>query len=209
MIEVHAYPTPNSLKVPIALEEMGLDYRLVAVNLREGQHKTDAFRMLNPNAKVPVLIDRTVNGGPETIVSDSAAILVYLAEKAGQLLPEDASDRSKVFEQLFFHASEVSPAFLQAFVISRQSSPQADAQALALSEVDRVLGVLDHHLGRHRYVAGDSYSIADIAHFGWLSRHSAVKVALDKFPAVSRWLAEVGGRPAVVNATAKTQALAQ
>ena len=209
MLEVHAYATPNSLKVPIALEEMGLDYRLVPVNLRQAAQKTDAFKAMNPNAKVPVLIDRSVSGSANVVLSESAAILVYLAEKTGQLVPKDASLRGKVFEQLFFHASGVSPAFLQAFLIAIQSSPQAEAQARALSEVDRVLGVLDHGLKSHRYVAGDTYSIADIAHFGWIWRHQAVGASLDKFPFVSHWYAEILARPAVVTAIEKTMALAQ
>src|SRR5258707_7713567 len=166
MLEVHAFATPNSIKVPIALEEMGLDYRLVPVNLRQGEQKTDAFKAMNPNAKVPVLIDRSVPGGGEVILSESAAILVHLAEKTGQLLPKDGPQRGKVFEQLFFHASGLSPAFLQSFLVAIQSPPQPEAQARALSEVDRALGVLNHGLKHQRYVAGDAYSIADIAHFG-------------------------------------------
>ncbi|MCW3478236.1 glutathione S-transferase family protein [Neisseriaceae bacterium JH1-16] len=167
MLEVLAFATPNSVKVPIALEEMGLDYRLTPVNLRQGEQKTDAFRAMNPNGKVPVLIDRSSKpeeGG--VILSESAAILVYLAEKTGQLLPQEGAHRGKVFEQLFFHASGLSPAFLQAFLVAMQSSPQSEAQARALAEVDRVLDVLNDGLERHPYVAGDTYSIADIAHFG-------------------------------------------
>jgi GST-like protein len=198
MIEVHAYATPNSLKVPIALEEMGLGYQLIPVNLRQGAQKSDAFKAMNPNGKVPVLVDRDV------VVSESAAILVYLAEKSGQLLPADAAQRSKVFEQLFFHASGVSAAFLQAFL-----SPQPEARAKALVEVDRVLGVLDHGLKSHRYVAGDTYSIADIAHFGWIWRHQAVGASLDKFPLLTRWHTEMMSRPAVATAIEKTMALAQ
>jgi GST-like protein len=202
MLEVHAYATPNSLKVPIALEEMGLDYQLVPVNLRQGEQKTDAFKAINPNGKVPVLIDAGV------MLGESAAILVHLAEKTGQLLPEDPALRGKVFEQLFFHASGVSPAFLQAFLIAIQSSPQAEAQARALAEVDRVLGVLDHILSSQRYVAGDAYSIADIAHFAWIWRHQAVGASLDKFSFVSRWYAGIHARPAVGKAIEKTMALA-
>ena len=209
MLEVLAFTTPNSVKVPIALEEMGLDYRLVPVNLRQGEQKTDAFKAINPNAKVPVLIDRSDLGNSDVVVSESAAILVYLAEKTGQLLPTDALQRSKVFEQLFFHASGLSPAFLQAFVVAIQSSPQPEAKARALSEVDRVLGVLDHRLEHHPYVAGDAYSIADIAHFGWIWRHQAIGANLEKFPFVARWYADISARPAVATAIAKTMALAQ
>jgi len=209
MLEVHAFATPNSLKVPIALEEMGLDYRLVPVNLRQGEQKTEAFKAMNPNAKVPVLIDRSVPGDGDVVLSESAAILVHLAEKTGQLLPKDGPRRGKVFEQLFFHASGLSPAFLQAFVAGIQSPPQPEAKARALAEVERTLGVLDHVLERHRYAAGDEYTIADIAHFGWVWRHQAIGATLDKFPCVARWYEEMMTRPAVVTAIAKTVALAQ
>lgn len=208
-LEVHASATPNSLKVPIALEEMGLDYRLVPVNLRKGEQRSDAFTAMNPNAKVPVLIDRSVHGGGDVVLSESAAILVYLAEKTGQLLPKDAFQRGKVFEQLFFHASGLSPAFLQAFLVAIQSSPQPEAKARALAEADRTLGVLNQGLQHRSYVAGDTYSIADIAHFGWVWRHQAIGASLDKFPSVARWYDEVSARPAVVTAIAKTMALAQ
>lgn len=210
MLEVLAFTTPNSLKVPIALEEMRLDYRLVPVNLRQGEQKTEAFRALNPSAKVPVLIDRSAEPGADDVVlGESAAILVYLAEKSGQLLPKDGTQRGKVFEQLFFHASGLSPAFLQAFHVTLQSPPDPEAQARALTEVDRVLGVLDHNLERRSYVAGDTFSIADIAHFGWVWRHQAIGASLDKFPSVARWYEEILARPAVVTAIRKTMALAQ
>lgn len=207
MLEVHAFATPNSVKVPIALEEMGLDYRLVPVDLRRGEHTTDDFKAMNPNAKVPVLIDRSDHGN--VVLSESAAILVYLAEKTGLLLPSDAPGRARVFEQLFFHASGVSPAFLHAYAAAMQSPPQPEAQAQALSEVDRVLNVLDRRLEHHPHVAGDAYTIADIAHFGWLWRHQTIGVALDVFPSVARWYAEISARPAVVTAISKTVALAQ
>jgi GST-like protein len=209
MIEVLAFATPNSVKVPIALEEMGLDYRLVPVNLRQGEQKTNAFKVMNPNAKVPVLIDPSVLGDCDVVLSESAAILVYLAEKTGQLLPKDGLRRGKVFEQLFFHASGLSPAFLQAFLVAIQSSPQPEAQARALADVDRTLGVLNLGLEHHRYVADDAYSVADIAHFGWVWRHQAIGATLDKFPFVARWYDEISARPAVVTAIAKTLALAQ
>jgi GST-like protein len=208
MIEVHAFTTPNSLKIPIALEEIGLPYRLVPVNLRTGEQKTDAFKVINPNGKVPVLIDRAAVEGADVTVSESAAILVYLAEKSGMLLPKAPLNRSRVFEQLFFHASDFSPAFLQAFLVTTQSPPQPQAQARALAEVERVLAVLNYHLDRRPYVAGDAYSIADIAHFGWVWRHQAVKTRLEPFPSISRWYAELSARPAVITAISKTMALA-
>ncbi|WP_241293771.1 glutathione S-transferase family protein [Burkholderia stabilis] len=208
-LDVFAFATPNSVKVPIALEEMGVEYRLVPVDLRRGEQKTDAFRAMNPDAKVPVLVDRSAHGDGDIVVSESAAILVYLAEKTGQLLPASGLQRGKVFEQLFFHASGVGPAFLQAFRVAMRASPEPDAKARALAEVDRTLGVLDRVLERSRYAAGDTYSIADIAHFGWLWRHQAIGATLDRFPSVVRWYDEMSARPTVVTAVEKTLALAR
>ena len=131
MLEVYAFATPNSVKVPIALEEMGLDYQLIAVDLRSGEQKADAFKRMNPAGKVPVLVDRSVLGRADVVLSESAAILVYLAEKTGKLLPQDDMNRSKVFEQFFFHASALSPAFLHAFLLAIQSLPDPDAKARA------------------------------------------------------------------------------
>lgn len=208
MLQVYAFATPNSVKVPIALEEMGLNYQLVAVDLRKGEQRAEAFKAMSPFGKVPVLVDRSVLGSADVVLSESAAILVYLAEKTGHLLPEDDVNRSRVFEQLFFHASGLSPAFLQAFFVSLQSEPDPNVRAKALAEVERVLALLDAQLGHHRFVAGDGYSIADIAHFGWIWRHQAIGASLDKFPSLTRWYDEVFQRPAVATAIAKTVALA-
>lgn len=110
MIDVYAFATPNSVKVPIALEEMGLDYTLHTVDIRYGGQKDPAFLALNPNGKVPVLIDQDADGGP-LLLSESAAILIYLAEKTGKLLPASGAPRARVFEQLFFHGTAMGPAF--------------------------------------------------------------------------------------------------
>ncbi len=209
MLEVHAFATPNSVKVPIALEEMGLEYQLINVDLRKGEQKTDVFKAINPAAKVPVLVERSAAGDAGVALGESAAILVHLAEKTGQLLPKEGPDRGKVFEQLFFHASALSPAFLQAFLIAVQSSPDPEAKARALAEVERTLGLLNGWLEHRPFVGGDTYSIADIAHFGWIWRHKFIGASLDKFPFVAGWYAQISERPAVATAIAKTVALAK
>lgn len=117
MLDVYAFATPNSIKVPIALEELGRDYALHGINVRKGEQKAPDFVALNPNAKVPVLVDG------DLVLTESAAILVYLAEKTGKLLPTSGETRARVFEQLFFHASGRGPAFGQAgFSTARQPS---------------------------------------------------------------------------------------
>jgi GST-like protein len=202
MLTLHAYATPNSLKPVIALEELGLPYDLQPVDLRRGEQRSDAFRAMNLNGKVPVLVDDAL------VLGESAAILVHLAEKTGRLMPTEATARAKGFEQLFFHASGVSPAFLQAFLVVIQKHPDPIARDRASKEVDRVLGILDQVLAHDTHVAGDAYSIADIAHFGWLWRHQAIGATLDSVPNVARWFAQVSARAPVQAAIAKITALA-
>lgn len=209
MIEVHVYSTPNSLKVSIALEEMGLEHRLLPVILREGAQRSESFKLLNPNGKVPVLVDGSASAEADVVLSESAAILVYLAEKTDQFLPKETYTRGKVFEQLFFHASALSPAYLQAFLIGMQASPDPETKNKVNAEVNRVLGVLDHVLTSHRYVAGEAYTIADMAHFGWIWRTQAIGASLQDFPAVSKWYDELLARTAVASAIDKTIALSR
>jgi glutathione S-transferase len=193
MIDVYAFATPNSVKVPIALEEMELEYTLHSINIRQGGQKQPDFVALNRNAKVPVLVDHGAEGAG-FVLSESAAILVYLAEKTGKLLPAAGADRARVFEQLFFHASSLGVAFGNAGYFS--------------NEADRVVGVLDAVLAQHRYVAGDTLSIADTAHFGWMWRREFAGVSLDTAPYVQRWLDELLARPAFARGIERTLSLA-
>jgi GST-like protein len=208
MLHVHAFASPNSLKVPIALEEMGLPYQLHTVNIKLGGQKDAAFMALNPNAKIPVLVDADAAGGPFTL-TESAAILVYLAEQSGQLLPREGAARARVFEQLFFHASALSPAFGQAGYFQKLATEKIPfAIARFQGEAQRVMGVLDGVLADRKYVAGENYSIADIAHFGWMWRRVFPGIDLDATPNVKRWYEHVAKRPAVIRAIAAVEALA-
>jgi GST-like protein len=188
--------------VPTALQELGLDYDLHAVNVRKGEQKLPDFVALNPNAKVPVLVDN------DLVLTESAAILVYLAEKTGKLLPATGETRARVFEQLFFHASGLSPAFGQSGFFQRLA---AEPQPLAIerfsAEARRTVAVLDAVLATRRFAAGDAFTIADIAHFGWLWRREFAGVGLEAAPNVARWYAEVEQRPAVRRAIARVEAL--
>ena len=202
MIKVHAFATPNSVKVLIALEEMGLPYGLKPVNVRKGEQKTEEFLALNPNGKVPVLVD---NG---FVLTESAAILVYLAEKTGQLLPQDGFGRACVFQQLFFHASALSPAFGNAGFFKRSSpEPQPIAEARFTTEGERLLGLLDTKLASQSFVAGEEFTIADIAHFGWMWRIAFPGLTLDGRPNLSRWFETLAARPAVQQAIARVEAI--
>ncbi|WP_426197234.1 glutathione S-transferase family protein [Massilia sp. DWR3-1-1] len=207
MYQLHAFATPNSIKPVIALEELGLAYELHGVNVRKGEQRSSQFVALNPNGKVPVL---TVNDGGNTIaLTESAAILVYLAERHGALLPTDAAARARVFEQLFFHASAISPAFGQAGYFQKLA-PEVLPHAVERfhGEALRTLGLLDGVLSKHAFVAGEAYSIADIAHFGWIWRRAFAGVDLDSSPHVARWFDAMSRRPAVLRAIARVEALA-
>ncbi len=202
MIEVHAFSTPNSVKVLIALEEMRLPYELKPVNVRKGQQKTEAFLALNPNGKVPVVVDDGL------VLTESAAILVHLAEKTGKLLPKDSAGRARVFEQLFFHASGLSPAFGNAGFFKRSSpEPQPIAEARFTTEAERIVGLLDARLASQPFMAGEEFTIADIAHFGWMWRIQFPGLRLDGRPNLSRWYQAVSARPAVQQAITRAEAL--
>lgn len=202
MVEVYAFATPNSVKVPIALEELGLPYKLKAVNVRKGEQKEEAFVALNPNGKVPVLVDDGF------VLTESAAILVHLAEKTGKLLPSDGESRARVFEQLFFHASALSPAFGNAGFFKRSSpEPQPIAEARFATEAERILGLIDRRLADRAFMAGEAFTIADIAHFGWLWRRQFPGLTLDGRSHLSRWYETVAERPAVQRAISRVEAL--
>ena len=208
MIDVYAFATPNSLKIPIALEELELPYRLIPVNLRNGEHKSVDFIAMNANAKIPVVVDRTVPEAAPVTISESGAILLYLAEKAGRLLPTTLQLRARVIEELFFHAAGLAPAFTSSFFQQIAKSPNAEAVARAQAEAERTLRVFDTRLGGSKSVAGEDFTIADIAHYGWIWRHEAAGVGLGGTPNVKRWFDAVSGRDAVKRAIARTVALA-
>jgi GST-like protein len=207
MFDVYAFATPNSVKVPIALEELRLAYTLHGVNVRKGEQRSDSFIAMNANAKVPVLVDLETEGAP-FVLTESAAILVYLAEKTGELLGEGPQDRARVFEQLFFHASALGPAFGQSGFFQRQASePQPLAIERFVTEARRTLKVLDGLLVDRPYVAGAAFTIADIAHFGWLWRREFAGIDFAESPNVARWYEAVASRPAVVRAIERVNAL--
>ncbi|MGB3126038.1 MAG: glutathione S-transferase N-terminal domain-containing protein, partial [Pseudomonas sp.] len=208
VLQVFAFDTPNSLKVPIALEELGLAYELTAVNVRQGEQKSAGFMAINPNARVPVLIDPEGGNGQPLVLTESAAILVYLAEKHGQLLPHNVEARVRVFEQLFFHASTLGPAFGHAgFFLKHATAAMPIAIARFHNEALRTLGLLNDVLARTEFVAGNEFSIADIAHFGWMWRKEFAEVDFSESPHVQRWYDALSARPAVIRAIKRVEAL--
>jgi GSH-dependent disulfide-bond oxidoreductase len=207
-IEVYAFSTPNSVKVPVALEELGLPYELKAVNVRKGEQKSAEFLSLNPNGKVPVLVDRSAGAERPFVLTESAAILIYLAEKTGKLLPTSAEGRARVFEQLFFHGSGLGPAFGQSGYFQKQA-PELIPLAITRfsTEAARVAQVLDNVLARSEFSAGDEFTIADVVHFGWLWRREFANVSLAELPNLQRWYDQVSSRPAVRTAVDRVTAL--
>jgi GSH-dependent disulfide-bond oxidoreductase len=203
-IQVYAFSTPNSVKVPIALEELRLPYELKSVNVR----KKAGFLSLNPNGKVPVLIDPKGTARGPLVLSESAAILIYLAEKTGRLLPASGESRARVFEQLFFHASGLGPAFGQSGYFQKQAPERVPLAITRFStEAARVARLLDQVLARSKFSAGQEFTIADIAHFGWLWRREFAGVSLTELPNLQRWYDQVLARQAVCAAIDRVTAL--
>lgn len=197
MIELYTWETPNGRKVSIMLEECGLPYRVHAVDLGKGEQSAPAFLELNPNGKIPVIVD---SEGPEDrrpiTLAESGAILVYLAGKTGKFLPDRVRDRYKALEWLMFQMGGVGPMFGQLHVFLKLAEPVPYAQERYTREKDRLYGVLDRRLREVEYLAGE-YSIADIATYPWIARHTFHKVDFEAFPNVKRWFDAISIRPAV------------
>ncbi len=194
MIDLYTASTPNGIKVSIALEEMGLPYTVRRISLSKGEQKEPSFVAINPNGRIPAIVDR---GADDFAVFESGAILIYLAEKTGTFLPADVKGRSRVIQWLMFQMGGVGPMMGQANVFFRYA-PEKIPYAIGRyqREVRRLFEVLEGQLGREEYVAGD-YSIADMATWPWVRTHDWCGVTIDDLPNLQRWLRAVGDRPAV------------
>lgn len=192
MIALYTATTPNGRKVSIALEEMGLSYEVHAFNLRAMDQKTPEFLKINPNGRIPAIVDDGF------AVFESGAILLYLAEKTGMLLPSDHHGRSRVIQWLMWQMGGLGPMQGQANVFFRyfpeKLQPAIDRYQ---NEVRRLFGVMDARLGEAEWLA-DDYSIADIACYPWVAQADWSGVPLDPFPNLTRWFAGIGDRPAVI-----------
>jgi GST-like protein len=194
MIELYTAPTPNGWKASIALEELGLPYELHAVRLDQLEQKSEAYLRINPNGRIPAIVDRDAG---DFAVFESGAILLYLAEKTGKLLPGDAKGRSLAIQWLMFQMGGVGPMQGQANVFFRYA-PEKIPFAIERyqKETRRLYEVLDRRLGEAPYLAGD-YGIADIATWPWVTLHGWAGVELDGLDHLQRWVKQVGERPAV------------
>lgn len=205
MIELYTSDTPNGRKISIMLEECGLPYNVHKVALGKGEQFTPEFVALNPNGKIPVVVDsdgpRDGNAGTPITLMESGAILIYLAGKTGKFLSKSVRGKYKALEWLMFQMGGIGPMFGQLHVFLRLAEPVPYAQERYTKEKDRLYGVLDRRLGEARYLAGE-YSIADIATYPWVARHTFHKVDFAAYPNVKRWFDAVSARPAVARGMA-------
>ncbi|HET7811434.1 MAG TPA: glutathione S-transferase N-terminal domain-containing protein [Steroidobacteraceae bacterium] len=194
-IELFSAATPNGWKVSVALEELGLPYSVRILSLGKLEQKEEWFLRINPNGRIPAIIDHD-NGG--FAVFESGAILVYLAEKTGKLMPRETKARSNVIQWLMFQMGGIGPMMGQANVFFRYA-PEKIPYAIERyqRESRRLFEVLERRLKDHPYIANDEYSIADIALWCWVAGHEWSGVSIDGLPGVQRWLELVGARPAV------------
>lgn len=196
MIELYTAATPNGQKISIALEEMGLPYKVNAFDLSTNQQKEPEFTAINPNGRIPAIVDKDNDDFP---VFESGAILLYLAEKTGKFLPVDPKARSQVIQWLMFQMGGVGPMMGQANVFFRyfpeKIQPAIDRYQ---KEGRRLFEVMDSQLEHHRYLAGDEYTIADIATWPWVRIYEWSGINIDGLEHLQRWLAEIAQRPAVI-----------
>jgi GST-like protein len=207
-IQLYSMPTPNGIKVSVVLEELGLPYDAHRVSLGDDEQHTPAFRSLNPNNKIPAIIDPDGPGGLPIGLFESGAILIYLAEKTGRLMPDDPVDRLHCLQWLMFQMGGVGPMFGQfghfhRFAADKVSDPYPRQRYL--EETRRLLSVLDGRLAGREYVMGEDYTIADIALFPWVraldvSYGAREETGLDAMRGVSAWLERCLARPAVKRA---------
>jgi GST-like protein len=198
MIEVYSWATPNGHKVHIMLEECGLAYRAIPVDIGAGDQFAAEFLKISPNNKIPAIVDPDGPDGAPISVFESGAILLYLAAKTGRFLPADLRGRYRTLEWLMFQMGSVGPMLGQAHHF-RLYAPEPIPYAVDRysNEARRIYGVIDKRLGQSRYIAADEYTIADIAIFPWLRSWKNQGIVLEDFPALKAWFDDIAARPAV------------
>jgi glutathione S-transferase/GST-like protein len=198
MIDLYTAATPNGWKVSIALEELGLPYALQVIDMGAGEQKLPWFTAINPNGRIPAIVDRGAGGdGGDFAVFESGAILLYLAEKTGRLIPADPKGRSRVVQWLMFQMGGIGPMMGQANVFTRYFPEQLPSVIDRYRrEGRRLFEVLDGHLAANEWLAGD-YSIADIANWSWVHTHEWPGISVEDLPHLQRWMDAIAARPAV------------
>lgn len=205
MIDLYYWPTPNGHKVTLFLEEAGLPYTLHGINIGKGDQFTPEFLAISPNNKMPAIVDSAPTDGSASVsVFESGAILLYLAEKTGQFLPADLRGHNEVLQWLFWQVGGLGPMAGQNHhfnIYAPEKIPYAMDRYV--NETNRLYGVLNKRLADRAFVAGDDYSIADMAIYPWIVPHEAQGQDLAEFPNVRRWFDAIAARPATVRAYAR------
>lgn len=204
MIDLFYWPTPNGHKVTLFLEEAGLPYRISPVNIGAGDQFKPDFLAISPNNKMPAIVDQApADGGAPVSVFESGAILLYLAEKTGRFLPTDLRGRASTLEWLFWQMGGLGPMTGQ-YGHFNVYAPEKIPYAIDryTREVERLLGVLDKRLQGRAFIAGDDYTIADMAAYPWINVYDKAPVDLAPFPDLRRWQASIAARPATQRAYA-------
>jgi GST-like protein len=201
MIDLYTWTTPNGRKISVMLEETGLPYDVIPIDLREREQFDPRFTALNPNQRIPVIVDRDVDGGPLTVI-ESGAILIYLAERTGRFLAADLRRRSETLQWLMFQMGGIGPMLGQANYFANTAEEKIPfAIKRYIDESVRLIGVLDTRLEGRDHLAGE-YSIADIASYPWVAAawpafRNMLPEQVSRFANVQRWLERIGARPAV------------
>jgi GST-like protein len=205
MIDFYGLTSPNVQKIFIMLEETGLPYNFKPVDVWASQQYSPEFTKLNPNRKIPVIVDSDGPGGKPYTVFESGAILMYLAEKTGKFLPKDMANKYDVIQWLMIQVSGVGPAFGNFTHFNLFAPKPGNEYSLSRykSEMLRLYDLLNTRLGQVKYLGGDEYSIADMATFPWTRQHQAHGAKIDQLPNFKRWFEELSARPAVKTMIAK------
>lgn len=207
MIDLHYWPTPNGHKVTLFLEEAGLDYTILPVNIGKGDQFRPEYLAFSPNNKMPAIVDHApADGGDPQTVFESGAILLYLAEKSGQFLSTDPRTRIETLEWLFWQMAGLGPMTGQ-YGHFNVYAPERIPYAIEryTNEANRLLQVLDTHLKGRDFIAGDAYSIADMATYPWIGVYDKAPIDMTPYPDVQRWHASIKARPATERAYAKSK----
>ncbi|TCL07195.1 GSH-dependent disulfide bond oxidoreductase [Sodalis ligni] len=202
MIDLYYAPTPNGHKITLFLEETGLPYQIHPINISANEQFSPAFLAISPNNKIPAIVDRDpADGGEPLSLFESGAILLYLAEKSGLLLSKDLRERQSTLQWLFWQAAGFGPMLGQNHHFNH-FAPKPVPYAIERYQVEtaRLYGVLNRQLQQHPYLAGEHYSIADIATYPWAASHQRQRIDLADYPAVRRWFDLIKSRPAVERA---------
>ncbi len=198
MIKLYTWSTPNGRKASIALEELDLPYEVEAIDITKGDQFQPHFLAVSPNNRIPAIVDPEGPEGEPVELFESGAILLYLSEKTGRLMPEAPAARRQALQWLMWQMGGFGPMLGQAHHFLRFAPEDLPyAKERYRKEAGRLYGVLDKRLAEAPYMAGEDYSMADIATYPWAARHAWQEIALEDFPNVKRWYDEIGARPAV------------